>query len=472
MAFNTGISRLRLGISSSPEMFSSTVNPSSGAGVSANIGSVYVRTNPAQVWQKTGAAATAWTLVSGSGSSIYRVATNYTSIQAAIDVGEGTVFVPAGEYLLTAELVLPRTTLDGRGAVKLLGAGSQVTFLIATAGFPANSAVITWAAASGASGDPARLWRTWDQYIGHMTIQAAAADGYCIWYERTELAFNPIFEKWTGIIEDVWFTTFNDWQQVGIYIEGNIHDAVFSDLTFNFSSQTAINFDTLAIQVDTSPTGNDALDNWGMYSCHLKGISTTQISGGYGGIFAGRAQFCTFEDILSGRGSLGMPLLNFEGSCGTQVNGLITEGSAESPSVLLDNCGDIVMENFNLGTPTAVTIGATTYPVGNGIELVNGCYGCEIKHWTSWVNKPLWDIDVGVVRVVLDATSKGNIVNITTGGGMFGNENPYAVITDAGENNRIISRNVNTNVFTKRYNQITYEDATIAQALAIGALRP
>lgn len=386
-------------------------------------------------------------------------------IQAAIDAGPGTVFIPAGTYVIDEPIILPRTRLVPSipyNGVKLKGAGSQQVFLVPSASFPANRGVIEWAPASGGSGDPTRLWRAWNQRIEGMTITLPSQPGYGIWYKRTELAFNPSFEKMTLHVEDVVMEAFNDWAQVGIRVEGNVHEFNVIDFTFNIGSKlTGTYIDARAIECDVSPNGNNANDDWGIYSGRIHGLNTTPRSGGWGGVFYGRAQFVTFEDIAVGKGSLGMPQIHLVGSCGVRITNLVTEGAAEQPQILLDDCGDIHITDFNLGTPTPQTIGMVTYPVGNGIELVNGCYGCEISHWTSWVNKQLWDVDLGVARVVIGADCVGNVVNITTGGGAFGNEDPYAVIVDnagAGGRNRIVSRNVSTGVFTRRYNGSAYSD--------------
>lgn len=54
--------RVQLG-TAAPEIFPGAADPSAGGGVVAVQGSLYLRTGPIQLWQKTGAAATAWTQI-------------------------------------------------------------------------------------------------------------------------------------------------------------------------------------------------------------------------------------------------------------------------------------------------------------------------------------------------------------------------------------------------------------------------
>lgn len=56
--------RVQLGLGA-PEIFPSAVDPSAGAGVVAVTSSILLRTGTPQLWQKTGAGATAWTLIGG-----------------------------------------------------------------------------------------------------------------------------------------------------------------------------------------------------------------------------------------------------------------------------------------------------------------------------------------------------------------------------------------------------------------------
>lgn len=107
-------------------------DPSSGGGVAATIGSMYLRSGTGQAWLKTGAAATAWQQLQQSfdwysvrdyGALGDGVTDDTAAIQAAINAcataGGGVVFVPSGTYVVT------QLTINAQDHVQLVGAGAS-----------------------------------------------------------------------------------------------------------------------------------------------------------------------------------------------------------------------------------------------------------------------------------------------------------------------------------------------------------
>ena len=217
-----------------------------------------------------------------------RISTDYPSIQAAIDAGPGTVCIPAGTHLISEPLILPRTDLNGKGGVKLIGAGMYKTFIKPSSPSYAHNSMITWRDADYST----NIRRAWFQHLEGFTITMPRKCANGIWYKRTDLTQIPNFEKLMITIRDIGFTTYNNWEQIAIKLEGNVHDAVIENVVNNIGSiKSGINFDITTIVVDTNPEGDNGIDSFGIYSSVLRGITVTPISGGYGGVFRGRAQF-------------------------------------------------------------------------------------------------------------------------------------------------------------------------------------
>ena len=127
-----------------------SIDPSTGGGVVAPIGSLYLRTGTGQMWQKTGAGNTAWSRLAQSYAwlsvrdygAVGDGATDDTaSFQAAWNdaatQGGGVVYVPSGTYAITQLALNSQSNVQVRGAgrssiLKWLwdaggGAGSMVT---------------------------------------------------------------------------------------------------------------------------------------------------------------------------------------------------------------------------------------------------------------------------------------------------------------------------------------------------------
>ena len=216
--------------------------------------------------------------------SAIRDSSDYNTIQEAIDQGPGTVYIPAGTHIIDVPLKLPRTDISGSEAVALKGAGIHKTFIVPNSGYTHNS-IITW---NDATNDRRRAWF---QHLEGFTLRLPDRKAFGIWYEFTHP--NPIYQKMTITMRDICIQTFNNWKQIAIRLEGNIHDAVFENIFHDIGSRALgnlpasqrIRHDNTTIVVDTNPNGDDGLDNYGLFSSLIKGLTVTPISGGRGGAF-------------------------------------------------------------------------------------------------------------------------------------------------------------------------------------------
>jgi len=112
------------------DLISQAADPSAGGGLAAAIGSMVLRTGPAQIWLKTAAGDTAWTkfvqsfdwfVVKDYGATGDPLADDTAEVQAAINAcasaGGGVVFFPPGTYCCS------KLTITGQDNVQLLGCG-------------------------------------------------------------------------------------------------------------------------------------------------------------------------------------------------------------------------------------------------------------------------------------------------------------------------------------------------------------
>lgn len=130
-----GAEQIRLNL---VDLISQSVDPSAGGGVAAAIGSFYARSGTPQLWQKTGAGATAWSRLAQGfdwksvrdyGAAGNGVTDDRAAFQNAIDdviaAGGGVVYVPRGNYLLGKDGANPWSLRIAAGAgVQIVGQGS------------------------------------------------------------------------------------------------------------------------------------------------------------------------------------------------------------------------------------------------------------------------------------------------------------------------------------------------------------
>jgi hypothetical protein len=136
MTKNFAADRIRLGLA---ELFSGSATPTSGGGVSAQIGSLYLQNTGAvgSAWLKTGAGATSWTQLQQSFN--WYVVTNFGAvgdgvtddraaiaacIAACIAGGGGVVYFPQATYACSKDGANPYSfDLNGSTDIQFLGAG-------------------------------------------------------------------------------------------------------------------------------------------------------------------------------------------------------------------------------------------------------------------------------------------------------------------------------------------------------------
>ncbi len=387
---------------------------------------------------------------------------NYSSIQDCINAGPGTVYLPAGKYYYDRPIRLPRTDLVGGGAVHLVGDGPGVTYLLpysSTMPWTSGTGVVEWQDANYVSA----VRRSWYQRIEGMTITLPKAPARGIYYRRTDTVQNPINEKMTLRLRDVVMNAFCDWPQVCFKVEGNAHMVLVDGLTGNYGSYGSVANDGLLIEFDDGL--DDGNDNFCALQSQFHNLTTSNISGGPCGIFYGRCINSVFRNLQAGRGSMGRPQLHFRRSICVKVEGLSTEGLAETHQILVEGCRGIEFSPILLGTPNQYVVAnpSATYAPGTGITFRDS-YGCKVR-WVANNLKPLWNTlpgngnpdpspGGGSWRVSLDAGSKGNVVDLDATQISGQSEQLVSMVRDLGVNNEVIVRNAHNGTIQRSYNGV------------------
>lgn len=365
----------------------------------------------------------------------FRSAADYPSIQAAIDAGPGVVRIPAGTWTYYAPIVLPRTDLGGKGGVTLVGDGAGSTYLVPGYNIPwtDGDGVITWAPAGTNR-------RAWNQSISGITINLPtghAAAG--IRYKISNTSDPTGLEKSQGRLTDITINAYNDWAQKGVVVEGVAHNWVIHRLVVDAGARYAETYDVIGLEVSTG-SGDNGLDNGGAYSWSVEDYSTAVRTPGGVAMVRGRFFYANFRDLVSGRGTLGTPIIDMVNSAGVTIEGLTTEGREEDPAVRLKDSRNMTLRDFGIGSPDGAQVGV----------LMDNVSSSRVIDWVVFPGKVEWD-DLGATRVRLIGPSKGNYVAILIGDDGYqgdGGENPEVVIKNLAPDpsNWVTATNVTTGV--------------------------
>lgn len=381
------------------------------------------------------------------------------------------VHFPQGLYRFDSTVFLDRGDLSGYGSVSIQGAGALRTQFIANASaWPAPDATYTegypvletrpYNQGVTTGNHSFRAWRQTVQGIGIQLTRVAPCIGFLhrLWRPDLQVSTSSWFEKGTFQFKDLWVRGYNDFAQLGIRLEGNVHNLVVEDCEFDagiFDSNQVNLVDMIAIKVDDGI--NSYIDTNHAFQTVVQRVTTTPRLGGYVAVWRGRTIFAKFENINSGVGCMIKPVFDFVNCGGVHLSKLTTEGNAERPSIKLTNCRNMRFSEFALGTPDIIDSGnihaqAIGNARGNGFEMYN-CFGVHIHNWTIWPDTANW-ANRGVKRVTMDATTKGCVVDIPAGNSAEGLETIATVITDAGVNNWVRMTDVDTGTVESMYNQV------------------
>jgi hypothetical protein len=387
-------------------------------------------------------------------------------LQALVDTleasGGGTLHLTRGTYQLPSPLLLPRTTANGRDAVRVVGEGVGKAILAGDAG------CIAWKGRSGAlPSDPGAKWRAFNQHIEGLTLRPGPVDGARAIHFACEDKEDPTAEKWTGTLHNLSIEGSNRYHAECIYLEGTVHSSRFVNIWNDPARATPAGLSAYATRTIRFDEGDGSnvqkwADHLGAHWSYFENLVASPIRGGWSTMFRGRLAGCVWNSSLTGVGSHdGSIQYDVRYSIESEFVGVSLEGQAERPQIRLTSCDSVDFRRVLLGTPNHSDEPFQGSELGNGIELVD-CTGCSIVGARQSTSSPSWshanyptEPAESVYKVHLDATTRlcsvdVDIGNIDTSTGVV-----FEAGTPAGRYNRIRTYRRYDNQVVERYNGVT-----------------
>lgn len=345
------------------------------------------------------------------------VAVDSTSIQAAVAAAKvagasglpgGTVYIPPGEYVLSAPITLPRTTGTPLNAVRIVGAGPRLVRIRASSSFPASRAFFEW--------DSTSTTQAWHQHISGLGFLLPNTLGVmAINYKPNDKSTGAacLAETIQIHLEDLLIEGSNQYHSHFIYLEGNVKASDFIRVSGDPSPGGWVQ-DTILIEFDTTDFGAEGDDSAGGYGCYFSEIHSMLRRGGYSADFKGRLLRSTMNGVY-GQQSRTLPTLELNNSVSVVVSNYTNEGGGAQPQVKLSNSSGLIFQNLGIGSPSNAGSG-----VGNGMELVAMRDSIFYGPWRR-VGNPSFT-SVGKKMLTIDANCKRNVFKGWTLNDSFANE--------------------------------------------------
>lgn len=365
---------------------------------------------------------------------------DYGAIQAAVNYAKtlgysgnlgGTVYFPGGRYLVSAPIVLPRTTSVPTNVVHLKGDGLDRSIIAGnSATFSAGQGVIQW---DNTSAVPIAF-----QSISDLCIVPANVLGtYAIYLKvsGTPASGSDVRnQRFSGSFRRILMFGSNQYHTALMKLEGDIFESDFVDIYGDPITGSWV-ADTVVIQTDTSIFA-DAIftENSGLNFCSVRNLYGGFRSGGFSATFQGRMNKCQVSNVVAGIGARNTSALLLTNSFGSTLSDLSSEGAGK-PQIKLSSCRECELRSVAIGAPSNGGSG-----FGNGIEFVsssrNFIYG---RGTVSGV--PSFSASA-VKAITLDASSTFNKIR------EFGlNAALASEITDSGSSNYIETFNTTSSTY-------------------------
>lgn len=349
------------------------------------------------------------------------------AIQAAVTAAKAggssrgaVVYFPAGAYIISAPIVLPRTTATPTNVVVVHGAGTRAVLLQGSGSFPANRGMIEWEASTN---------RAWHQEIADLSMRLPTVTGAkAIWYKKnaagtTLTDFNN--ERMQITLRDLVLEGNNGYHTSLVKIEGQCFysklERVFGDNQLSSvlgatAYSPIADVDTATFEFDSNLYGDPA-------SSDILGLSYSSIvncgggslrRGGRGVLVRGKAKASAIDNgwCDGGRYDAGIDLIN---SFNVHVRNCNNEGRS-STQVRLKDSQFITLDKLSPSAQdpefpdwTATTAYTTSWGVvvpgwrtnTTTVPTNSNWYKCTVAG-TSGGSQPTWPTTLGAT--VTDGT--------------------------------------------------------------------
>jgi hypothetical protein len=363
------------------------------------------------------------------------------AIQAAINAAAltggyysgGQVYLPSGEYLVEAPLILPRTGSTPTKVVHLIGENTRTSRIVGGRTFPTGRSVVEWEEAPGV--------KAWHQEIRSLTIKAPPVlNTGCVhyrWLRRGETFANAdaelvalYSERLQIRLQSALFEGSNNYNPFACKLEGNLIACSFQDVALDPSLGNGT-YETCLLEFDSKLLGADTNDAYGVGYSHFSNLQTTLRRGGWAQLVKGRLNRVQINTMVSGNGSRSVPVIDLSNSVAATITNFFTEGRGGQPQIRMSDCRGMVMESYTLGTPSDAGSG-----IGNGMGLYN-VRDSVFRNRIAGSRAPSFAAK-GVKVVTLDAACRNNrFEGFHTTGPLVGE------ITDLGADNSFEGYQIN-----------------------------
>ena len=332
-----------------------------------------------------------------------------TAIQAAIDAAAllgssgilgTTVYLPEGNYLISAPLVLPRSGSSATTSVWINGANYRTTALSGSVGFPTNRGMIEWDtnAVSNWHQSIQNLRFNFPTVAGVRAIKFAlngANNETTVRAQRTQIELNnlhliahndyhPYMLEFQG---SLWYSTLTH-----VYGDPSLGSATYDTCVLKLDYQYDNGSGT---QVDPPVTG----DFPGLAYSTVNQMFGTLRRGGNSRVIEGRCVQSNLSGLFGFGGTIG-PVYDLYNCALSSFSLLGTEGQNESIAIRMTNCVGNTFREWSLGTPDGT--GQT------GLALV-GSTDNVFDNRSTGSASPVWSTAISAQVVTLDANSKRNV---------------------------------------------------------------
>ena len=353
----------------------------------------------------------------GNGSTDCTAAINATVAAAwsATSFGRGAiVYFPAGSYVISGPIVLPRTGSTPTAVVRIIGSGIRSSQIIAFSGFPANRAMIEWTPTTS---------KAWHQEISNISFRLPNVVGTrCVHYKKNSVGttlsdFNN--ERMQIVMRDVLVEGNNQYHTSVIKLEGQVFYSKFervygdhqrSSLLPGTDYSPITDYDTATFEFDSDLYGEPvSSDIVGLSYSHIDSCSSGSLRrGGRGKLILGKVKSTGIDNgwCDGGRYDPGIHLIN---SFNVHLNNCNNEGLSAT-QIKMTNSHFITLDGVHTGTQDPEFpewVASKEYTTAWGVIIpgwrtanvgappANNCWFKCVTAGTTGSSQPTWTNTIG-----------------------------------------------------------------------------
>lgn len=284
------------------------------------------------------------------------------------------VYFPIGAYVINSPLILPRSGNNYRsGVVGLVGEDMNSSVLLMGGSFPTGRALVEWADRATTNNDLRRNCR--DPRIANLTFRMGFIDQtmavhFKIWdAQSTYTDPNNVDTIYGLCLENLVFTASNNYHKDLVRLEGRIDNSRIYNLNVDVGSGTAYTTNLLHLdEFDAWPQFNRttfALYDYPGFNFGRIEILRQGVEGGNMAAIYGRVNHTIISEIAMNNGnSTSVPNVYIHDGGHLFCYHWMSEGLAENGIFAFENCWNVHLDTFNLGTVESGSPGV-------GLKLIN-----------------------------------------------------------------------------------------------------